>query len=305
MNYLSKGEVLSTVPFRFVGVHNCSTIVAMPISFNFSAELLQFVEVSLGIKAFDLFGIPAFSKRFSEESKMVLGTLELSKDKHHIERVVLFQHVDFHKAGHSTRFETQIEEDCYHKGGLIASAKKIRELYPNIEVKLIYARLINDYAEIELVEVFECGRERVMMVAPYKFQGVSSCEATALFCLDFRFRKETRSCIRDSLGIQSFDVIGVPGASKSFNEGSRVLRKALKVSYEQHSSRKFIIVHHQDCGAYGGSGNFLNSIEEEHHHRDQMRLFESRVKEKYLDASIIKVYARLIEGGKKIQFVLC
>jgi hypothetical protein len=302
---IRKGEILSTVPFRFVGIHSCSTIVAMPISFNFSAELLQFVEVSLGIKAFDLFGIPAFSKRFSEESKMVLGTLELSKNKHHIERVVLFQHVDFHKGGHSTRFGTQVEEDCYHKGGLIASSKKIRELYPSIEIRLIYARIINDYKEIELVEVFECGRERVMMVAPYKFKGVSSCEAVALYCLDFRFRKETRSCIRDSLGIQSFDVIGVPGASKSFNEGSRVLRKALKVSYEQHSCREIVVVHHQDCGAYGGSGNFLNSIEEEHYHRDQMRLFEARIKEKYADVTIIKVYARLVDDGKKIQFVLC
>lgn len=300
-----KGEVITTFPFRFLGVHKCSTIVAMPISFNFSYELLKFVEVSLGIKAFDLFGIPAFSKRFSEESKVVLDTLNLSKEKHAVEKVVFIQHVDFHKNGGSTRFGSQGEEDYHHKGGLIASMKKVRNLFPDVDVQLAYARLVNDQQEIEIVEVFECGRERVMMVAPYRFRDVTTCNAAALFCLDFRFRKETRSCIRYSLGFPCFDIIGVPGAAKRFIEGSRVMRKALKVSYEQHGCRKLVVVHHQDCGAYGGSGSFLNPIEEEVFHREQMSCFERKAKELYSDLEVTKVYARLVENRTKIQFIRC
>lgn len=296
-----KGQILAEVPFFYKGVHSCSSIVAMPISFNFSHTLLQFVEVSLGIRSFDLFSIPAFSNRLLSQSDTVLETLKLSKEKHHVERVVLVQHTDFHKGGGSTRFSNRFEEDVYHKGRLIASRQKIRELYPEIDVALVYARVVNDGSEIEVSEVFECGRERVRLITPYQY--ASQCEAAGIFCLDFRFRKETRRCIQSLIESPSFDIVALPGSAKRFIQGSRIPWKAIKVAYEQHGCRTFVIVHHQDCGAYGGSAGFPDILTEEAHHRAQMDAFEKEVIRKYSDIIVVKVYARLVDDCNKIQFV--
>ena len=181
--------------------------------------------------------------------------------------------------------------------------ERIREIYPGVEAQSLYARLVNNGTEIEVAQVFEDGNEKVRLVAPYRFIDGLYCEAGALFCLDFRFRKETRACIRDSLGFSSFDTIVIPGSTKRFHEDARVPWKAIKVAYEQHGCRVFVVVHHQDCGAYGGSGNFSDVIAEELFHREQINSFEMELKSKYPDAEVIKVYARLVDDFSKIQFV--
>lgn len=298
------GEELVQFPFLYEGVHNCPAVAIIPPNFPFSSSMFQCMEDSFGHRAFDSFLVPGFSSKLSKESRTVLAALDLAYKGHHIEEAVVFAHVDFHKQGFSTRFDTQIKEDCYHKGGLISSLRMLRKRYPKLNIRLVYARLVDDQKEIELSEIFECGRERIRLVTPYGFRGIFQCGAAIIICIDFRFRKETRIYVRNSLKIPTYDTIGIPGASKSFIDDARVSWKAIKVAYEQHGCRVFVIVHHQDCGAYGGSSFFSNPIEEEHYHRDQMISFERKIKEKYPDVSIIKVYARLVDG-KKIQFVLC
>lgn len=302
---LKKDRILATVPFRFNGVDTCSAIAVMSPSFNFNAEMLGFMELSLGIKAFDLFCIPAFVNRLSEESETVTQTLSLARNKHEIERVTLLQHPDFYPIGEASRFATSIEEDVYHKAGLIKSAKNIHTKYPEVAVDLIYARIVNDQTEIEFVEVFDCGRERVRLITPYRFKGVYQCDCAIILCLDFRFRKETRICVRDSLGFSSFDIIGLKGSTQGcLEEGRMVPWRAIDVAYHKHGCRKFPVIHHDDCGAYGGSGAFFDSVTEEKFHREQINLFEEKFHKKYPDAQIIKIYARLIEDRSKIQFVL-
>ncbi|MFZ2192965.1 MAG: carbonic anhydrase [Candidatus Moraniibacteriota bacterium] len=297
------GEVLATVPFLYKKIHNCKAIMAMPISFNFSSVMLQCMDYSLGVRSFDLLGIPAFSKNFLSESNTVLETLKLSIEKHNIELVTLFQHVDFHNGGRSTRFDSGFEEDYFHKKGLIASMLKIRRDYPKKEVRAIYARLIRENTEVELVEVFDNGKESVRMVAPYWFRGVYKCEAVLVLCLDFRFRKESRLCIRDSFKIQALDLVGIPGSAQSFLKGAMVSWKALKVAIERHGCKTVYILQHADCGAYKGIIKSLNGFDEEIFQRNQMYIFEHKILKKYPHVRVVKVYARLIDNDTKIQFV--
>ncbi len=296
-------RVLSTVPFRFKNIHNCSAVAILPQSYNFTAPIIQCMEDSFGHNAFDTFVVPGFSSKLFKESKTILETLDLSYEKHFVEEVVIFQHTDFHNNGHSTRFVSAIEEDCYHKNGLISSLKMLRRRYPNLNVRLVYVRLIDEQREMEFSEIFECGRERVRMIAPYKFKGVLGCDVAVIMCLDFRFRKESRACVRDSLKIPNFDLIGIPGATKSFLENAKVAWKAVNVSYEKHNCRKFIVIHHMDCGAYGGSSVFLNAFMEESYHYEQMRSFEKKMFEQYQDVKVERIFARLTDDRTKIQFI--
>jgi hypothetical protein len=296
-------NVLSTVPFRFKNIHHCPAVAIFPQSYNFTSSILQCMEDSFGHRAFDTFVVPGFSNKLSRESRTVLETLDLSYKKHFIEEMVIFQHVDFHNNGHSSRFASVAEEDCYHKNGLILSLKMLRKRYPKLNIRLVYTRLIDEQREMEFAEIFECGRERVRMIAPYKFKGILGCDGAVIMCLDFRFRKESRVCVRDSLKILNFDLIGIPGATKSFLENARISWKAVQVAYEKHNCRKFIIVHHMDCGAYGGSVAFSDAFTEELYHCEQMRSFKKRLLDKYLDVEVKIIFARLVDAQAKIQFI--
>lgn len=293
--------ILASLPFN---QKDCEAIVAMPISFNFMEAMIGCVKTSLGVKTFDLLGIPGFSKRFSSESKVVLNTIELAVNHHNVKRIIIFQHVDFHNDGKSSRYDSLLDEDYNHKKGLIESLKKLRELYPEIGITLIYARLTKGNEEIEFSQIFEDGSEKVRLLTPYLFKGVNTCKTTVIQCLDYRFRSGTRLCVQEAMGVSNFNIIGIPGAVKSFLEQSRAAWKGIEVAYNLHSCRKFILFQHQDCGAYGGSGKFNNSTEEEDYQRGQLLEAKEEILKKYPGAEIQMVYIRLTKDLSKMQFVL-
>lgn len=301
LDCLPEEDVLSTVPFRFKGVNSCDAIVAMPISYNFSNEMLGCMETSFGTKAFDLFGIPAFSKRLKQESQTVLNTLSFAIEDHHVDNIFLFQHVDFHENGRSNRFINRTEEDLYHKNGLMESRKVILKKYPNVEVFMTYARIVNKQKEIELLEILPSGKLRVRLVAPYR--GACGCDTAVVMCMDFRFRKESRACVRLSLGKESFAMIGFPGASKRFLEHSKSAWKAVKIACERYGCKKIIGIHHADCGAYGGTSSFIDKYNEEIFHYGELTKLREEILKEYAHVEFVPVYVRLIENDTKIQFV--
>lgn len=299
------GTILSTVPFRFKGVHECDAIVAAPISFNFAREILDCVEYSFQIKAFDLFAIPSFSKHLKKDSETVLETIRLAFERHRAKQIFLFQHVDFHNNGGSSRFKTQIEEDYYHKAGLVECYEKIKAHYPEVQVRMVYARLVDNQKEIEISEIFLDQPERVRMVTDYRFKGVTECPASVLFCLDFRFRRETRACIRESLKIPVFDLNVLPGSSRRPLLDSPTSWKGLDLSCGKHGCKTVVLVHHAECLAYKKEVEGLKggAVAEERMHRQEMRKLKERIKAKHPQVKVIMVYARLIEDQRYIQFV--
>ncbi|NTW27102.1 MAG: hypothetical protein HGA36_02135 [Candidatus Moranbacteria bacterium] len=306
------GTILSTVPFRFKGVSGCDAMVAMPISYNFAKEGLDFVEKCLGIQAFDLFGIPSISKRIENRSETAIGTLKLAIEKHNAKEIVLMEHVDFHDSGKSSRFRNKIEEDYFHKKGLVDCKLNILESFPHVTVRLIYARLnglrIAEYepgTRILFSEIFENAEEIFMANMPYRFKDEIYCDGAIVACLDFRFRRETRSCARESLNIPVFDLIGLPGSSKRLLENSETGWKGIDVAYTKHGCKKIVLFHHSDCAAYGGLKKFDGDhIAEESMHRGELRKLKKRITDKYPDVEVLMVYARVLGDYEQIQFVL-
>ncbi len=295
-------KIVATVPF-FDG--ECNAIVAMPISFNFMDEMIGCTRVALGMKRFDLLGIPGFSKRVSLDSKTVLDTITLAVTKHLVRDIVIFQHMDFHNDGNSTRFVSRLDEDYYHKRILIDAAQKIKTLYPEINVALIYARIVKSKSEIEFSKIFQSGNEEVCLRTPFLFGKVNTCGNTVIQCLDYRFRAETRQCIQNAFGVEHFNIIGLPGSTKSFLEGSMTAWKGIKMSYEKHGCRRFFIVHHEDCGAYGSSRSFVNPEKEEAFHNVQLCAMRDRLVKMYTDVDVILIYAKLIgTTNRMIQFIV-
>jgi len=85
--------------------------------------------------------------------------------------------------------------------------------------------------------------------------------------MDFRLQKYLVDFL-NSHGLNGdYDLISVGGASKALvspkdPRDKEFLLDQIDISVSLHHANKIMIFHHEDCGAYGGSGAF-DSIEKE------------------------------------------
>jgi carbonic anhydrase len=122
--------------------------------------------------------------------------------------------------------------------------------------------------------------------------GGHDCENLAVICMDFRFRKELPELLEQA-GFQEFDLVSLPGASKAIiDEKSRgAVFAAIDIAHEKHHGKRIIIVDHIDCGAYGGSGQFLSKEEEEQFHVERLVEAAKLIRAEYPSLEIVTLYA--------------
>lgn len=141
----------------------------------------------------------------------------------------------------------------------------------------------------------------------FKFKGIHSCEAVVLSCIDFRFWKETVEFIEQELGIKSYDFPSLPGAAKAINECASdddLAMKCISVPCDLHHVKKIVIINHEDCGAYGGSGKFQDAKEEMEFHKKELKKAKDKIFEKYPNKEYVLVYARLTDEKGSIDFLV-
>jgi carbonic anhydrase len=66
-------------------------------------------------------------------------------------------------------------------------------------------------------------------------------------CIDFRFQKHIRRFTDEYLKNKTFDLVGYAGASKNLD----VILGQLDISVRLHQIKQVILIHHEECGAYG------------------------------------------------------
>ena len=145
------------------------------------------------------------------------------------------------------------------------------------------------------------------MKIPFKFKGVHACEAVVLTCIDFRFWKETVEFVELELGIENFDFPSLPGAAKAINEssGEDLAMSCISVPVDLHHAQKIVIINHQDCGAYGGSGKFNGNDEaEQKFHEEELKKAKEKILAKYPNKEVILAYAKLVDQKDSIDFVV-
>ena len=143
------------------------------------------------------------------------------------------------------------------------------------------------------------------MKTKFNYKNIHSCEAVVLTCIDFRFWKETVEFIENELGIKSYDFPSLPGSAKAINEGSDLAMSCISVPCDLHHAKKTVVVNHQDCGAYGGSVKFNGDAEmEQKFHEEELRKAKTKILEKYPEKEVILVYAKLVDEGENIEFIV-
>ena len=142
------------IPFKFKDVHYCEAVVLSCIDFRFWKETVEFVENELKIKSFDFPSLPGSAKAINESSDaaFVSGCISVPVELHHAEKIIIINHQDCGAYGGSVKFNNDEKaEQKFHYKELQKAKEKILSKYPDKEVSLIYAKLVDNKENIEFV----------------------------------------------------------------------------------------------------------------------------------------------------------
>lgn len=132
-----------------------------------------------------------------------------------------------------------------------------------------------------------------------------TCQALVINCMDFRLVAETKKYL-ESLGLAGqYDLLCVAGSTKEIAQppgesARKFLLKNIGISHNLHQARQMILIHHSDCGAYGGQQAFANEKQEKETYVKDMKKSAKIIKNSFPEFSVKMVYANIKDGGQII-----
>lgn len=139
---------------------------------------------------------------------------------------------------------------------------------------------------------------------PFNHKGEHCCQGAVVRCMDWRFNEVIKAFVENVLEMEKYDLISIAGAGKTINDEDGLVDFCLKASRGLHEAKKFVIINHADCGAYGGLKKFNGDKRaEEAFHRAALLKAKAILAAKLPDREIIAVYARLNEDDSQVEFM--
>lgn len=74
-----------------------------------------------------------------------------------------------------------------------------------------------------------------------------TCDALVVSCIDFRFQKFIHHWLDANMADKTYDYVGYAGGTKDLE----TVMKQLDLSVQLHSIKDVVLMHHEECGAYG------------------------------------------------------
>lgn len=147
--------------------------------------------------------------------------------------------------------------------------------------------------------------EEYALIVPFEHENIHHCGALVLMCADFRFRRQVFSFLDHCLEQSSYDVLGLPGGGREITQGSTAVLNYIKLLCNRHEPSVIVLVHHEDCAAYGGSEAFgHDSLEERYFHRIELLRIRDILLKHGIQKEIVLVYQQLVNDKKDIGFVI-
>ena len=135
---------------------------------------------------------------------------------------------------------------------------------------------------------------------------IHTCKALIIHCMDFRLMKPIYEYLEKQNLVGDCDQVVVAGAVKAIAENpdspeAAILLKQIRLSRDLHGMQTLILMHHTDCGAYGGHAAFDSPEEERDAHISAMRKTRDEVNKRIPGLEIRLVLADMQEG-EKVEF---
>lgn len=83
-------------------------------------------------------------------------------------------------------------------------------------------------------------------------------EAIVVTCIDFRLQDFINRWIAQNFETGTFDRVAFAGGVKDLEN----ILKQVKIANDLHHIKKVVLVNHEDCGAYGETGNHQKHLED-------------------------------------------
>ncbi len=109
-----------------------------------------------------------------------------------------------------------------------------------------------------------------------------SCDALVVACIDFRFQSYIRDWLTKQMKGKTYDYVGFAGSTKSLD----TIMGQLDISVRLHQIKTVVLIHHEDCGAYGAESTA------ERHALD-LRAARTAVVSRYADLHVELYYLHL------------
>lgn len=125
-----------------------------------------------------------------------------------------------------------------------------------------------------------------------------TCSHALVRCMDFRLGSAIRDYLNEKGLYDQTDIISIAGAAKDLNDpNSDILLTQLKLSKDLHDVQTIILMHHTDCGGYGGRGKHENPEAEHAFHLEEMNKAKTRIESEIPGVEIKFVLADIKEDG--------
>ena len=124
-----------------------------------------------------------------------------------------------------------------------------------------------------------------------------TCSGAVLHCIDFRLRESLQYFLRKRFPESNYDLIVVAGGVKELitDQGKNpdFLVKQFHISHQLHSPAVFVLIQHEDCGAYGGSAALGESSQELEFQKKELRESAIFLKKHYPETAVEMYFINL------------
>jgi len=131
-----------------------------------------------------------------------------------------------------------------------------------------------------------------------------TCKTLVIQCIDFRFQEAIHDYLRGRGLFGDCDIVSLAGSARSLvnpnseEEFSLVLHQ-VKLASTLHGIQKVIVIHHRDCGAYGGSQAFENAATEFDRHANDMKNVREILRENLSGIEVDLIFADIDKESRR------
>ncbi len=117
------------------------------------------------------------------------------------------------------------------------------------------------------------------------------CDGLVVACIDFRFQKYIKDWLGKNFQNKTYDYVGFAGSTKNLD----TIMGQLDISVRLHQIKEVVLMHHEECGAYGTESTHDR-------HAEDLSKAKKTILEKYPDLSISLFYLHLNGEFEKISY---
>ena len=131
------------------------------------------------------------------------------------------------------------------------------------------------------------------------------CSSALIKCIDFRLASAIDEWMEEKGIMDDCDVISVAGISKAIVEDvdsadAKFILNQIELSVKLHGIKTLYLVHHTDCGAYGGHSAFENLETEKQKYNSDMNKAKEVINAKFPGLEVKSISADLKDSEEVV-----